>query len=78
MLVLVSQVLAKRCVFRCFLKMAKDSAVRIEIGRSFHQLGTVQVKVRESDLVPLWMAPQDVVHLQNASFWRAHKFELAS
>ncbi len=33
-----------------FLKMAKDSAVRIEIGRSFHQLGTVQVKVRESDL----------------------------
>ncbi len=34
--------------------MAKDSAVRIEIGRSFHQLGTVQEKVRESDLVPLW------------------------
>ncbi len=57
MLVLVSQVLAKKmclCVFRCFLKMAKDSAVRIEIGRSFHQLGTVQEKVRESDLVPLW------------------------
>ncbi len=41
-------------LFRCFLKMAKDSAVRIEIGRSFHQLGTVQKKVRESDLVPLW------------------------
>ncbi len=54
MLVLVSQVLAKICVFRCFLKMAKHSAVRIEIGRSFHQLGTVQEKVRESDLVPLW------------------------
>ncbi len=36
-----------------FLKMTKDSAVRIEIGRSFHQLGTVQEKVRESDLVPL-------------------------
>ncbi len=33
--------------------MAKDSAVRIEIGRSFHQLGTVQEKVRESDLVLL-------------------------
>ncbi len=31
--------------------MAKDSAVQIEIGRSFHQLGTVQEKVRESDLV---------------------------
>ncbi len=37
-----------------FFENAKDSAVRIEIGRSFHQLGTVQVKVRESDLVPLW------------------------
>ncbi len=34
--------------------MAKDSAVGIEIGRSLHQLGTVQEKVRESDLVPLW------------------------
>ncbi len=34
--------------------MAKDSAVRIEIVRSFHQLGTVQEKVRESDLVSLW------------------------
>ncbi len=34
--------------------MAKDSAVGIEIGRSFHQLDTVQEKVRESDLVPLW------------------------
>ncbi len=48
--------------------MAKDSAVRIEIGRSFHQLGTVQEKVCESDLYLFGMAPQDVVHLQNASF----------
>ncbi len=61
-----------------FLKWPKDSAVRIEIGRSFHQLGTVQEKVRESDLVPLWDGTTSVVHLQNASFWRAHKFELAS
>ncbi len=37
-----------------FLKMAKDSAVQIEIGRLLHQLGTVQEKVSESDLVPLW------------------------
>ena len=29
--------------------MSKDSAVRIEIGRSFHQLGAVQEKVSESD-----------------------------
>ncbi len=34
--------------------MAKDSAVQIEIGRSFYQLGTIQEKVCESDLVPLW------------------------
>ncbi len=37
-----------------FLKMAKDSVVRIEIGRSFLQLGTVQENIRESDLVSLW------------------------
>ncbi len=34
--------------------MAKDSAVRIELGRSFHQVGTVNEKVCESDCVPLW------------------------
>ncbi len=34
--------------------MAKDSAARIELGRSFHQEGTVNVKVCESDFVPLW------------------------
>ncbi len=44
--------------------MAKDSAARIDIGRSFHLLGTVQEKVRESDFVPLWDVPQGIVHLQ--------------
>ncbi len=36
--------------------MAKDSAARIELGRSFHQVGTVTVNVKicESDFVPLW------------------------
>ncbi len=29
--------------------MAKDSAAQIELGRSFHQEGTVHLKVRESD-----------------------------
>ncbi len=37
-----------------FLKMGKDSAARIELGRSFHQMGTVHEKVSESDFVPLW------------------------
>ncbi len=44
--------------------MAKDSAARIELGRSFHQMGTFNVKVSESDVVPLWV----VVHVQNVSF----------
>ncbi len=30
--------------------MAKDSAAQIELGRSFHQEGTFNVKVSESDL----------------------------
>ncbi len=34
--------------------MVKDSAAWIELGRSFHQMGTVNVKVCESDFVPLW------------------------
>ncbi len=34
--------------------MGKDSAARIELGRSFHQEGTVNEKVSESDFVPLW------------------------
>ncbi len=32
-----------------FLKMDKDSAAWIELGRSFHQMGTVNEKVCESD-----------------------------
>ncbi len=43
-----------RDVFSRFLKMGKDSAARIELGRSFHQMGTVNEKVCESDFVPLW------------------------
>ncbi len=34
--------------------MGKDSAARIELGRSFQQMGTVNEKVCESDFVPLW------------------------
>ncbi len=31
--------------------MLKDSAARIELGRSFHQMGTVNEKVSESDCI---------------------------
>ncbi len=34
--------------------MGKDSAARIELGRSFHQVGAFNLKVCESDFVPLW------------------------
>ncbi len=34
--------------------MGKDSAARIELGRSFHQMGTVNEKACERDFVPLW------------------------
>ncbi len=34
--------------------MGKDSAAQIELGRSFHQMGTVNEKVSERDFVPLW------------------------
>ncbi len=40
--------------FSRFLKMGKDSAARIELGRLFHQEGTFHLKVSESDFVPLW------------------------
>ncbi len=59
--------------------MAADSAARIEIGRSFHQLGTVQEKVRESDFVPLCDGTMRHCLLAECrSFWRAHRSELAS
>ncbi len=34
--------------------MVKDSAAWIELGRSFHQVGTVNEKVSESEFVTLW------------------------
>ncbi len=34
--------------------MGKDSAAQTELGKSFHQMGTVNAKVSESDFVPLW------------------------
>ncbi len=42
------------CFFSRFLKMGNDLVARIELGRSFHQMGTVNEKVCESDFVPLW------------------------
>ncbi len=33
--------------------MGKDSAARIELGRTFHQMGTVNEKVCESEM--LWL-----------------------
>ncbi len=51
---LEGQIKMKRCVFSRFLEMDKDSAALIELGRLYHQEGTVNVKVCESDFVSLW------------------------
>ncbi len=39
------QIKMEEMCFSCFLKMGKDSAARIELGRPFQQMGTVNVKV---------------------------------
>ncbi len=60
--------------------MAKVSAVQIEIGRSFHQLVTVQEKVSESDLMPLWDATtrhNSLAERKLLGGGGVHKFELA-
>ncbi len=53
MLELEGQIKMEEMCFSRFLKMGKDSAARIELGRSFHQMGTVNETVCESDFVPL-------------------------
>ncbi len=54
MLELEGQIKMEEMCFYPFLEDAKDSAARIELGRSFHQVGTFNEKVCESDFVPLW------------------------
>ncbi len=54
MLELEGQIKMEEMCFSHFLKMGNDSAARNELGRSFHQMGTVNEKVSESDFVPLW------------------------
>jgi len=51
-----------------FLKAA-DSVARVELGRLFHQLGTVKVKVQESNFVLFTCKPQaSGVHIRLKSF----------
>ncbi len=54
MLELEGQIKMEEMCFSRFLKMGKDSAARIELGRSFHRMGTVNEKVCDSDFVSLW------------------------
>ncbi len=51
---LEGQIKMEEMCFCSFLKMAKDLAARIDLGRSFHQMGTVNLKVCESGFVALW------------------------
>ncbi len=43
----------KILVFRCRLKIVRDSAFRMGVGSSFHQPGMVNENVLKSDFVPL-------------------------
>ncbi len=53
--VLFCYVMLSYLCYICYvMKMGKDSAARIELGRSFHQIGTVNEKVCKNDFVPLW------------------------
>ena len=56
--------------------MAKDSAAWIELGRSFHQEGTVNVKVCERDFVPLWDGTIMHCSLSVCKLLEAHKSEV--
>ncbi len=50
--------------------MAKASAARIELGRSFHQEKTFNLKVCESDFMALWHS------LEERKLLEAHKSEV--
>ena len=56
--------------------MAKDSAARIELGRSFHQEGTFNLKVRKSDFVLLWDGTIKRCSLAERKLLEAHKSEV--
>ncbi len=49
--------------------MGKDSAAGIELGRSFHQRGTVNEKVSESDFVPPWDTLNTLRGTQKCAFF---------
>ncbi len=56
--------------------MAKDSAARIELGRSFHQMGTVNEKVCDVDFVPLWDGTIKWRSLAERRLLEAHRSEV--
>ncbi len=73
---LEGQVKRKICVFSRFFRMAKDSSAWIELGRSFHQERTVNVKVCESGSVPLWDGTLMHCSLAECKLLEAHKSEV--
>ncbi len=56
--------------------MGKDSAAGIELGRSFHQEGTFNVQVYESDFVSLWDDTIMQRSLAERKLLEAHKSEV--
>ncbi len=56
--------------------MGKDSAAQIELSRSFHQVGTVNEKVSESDFVPLCDGTIMRCSLAERKLLEAHRSEV--
>ncbi len=57
--------------FKCCLQIVRDSAFRMGVGSSFHQPGTVNENVLESDFVSLSvMAPRGDARSQISDFLR--------
>ncbi len=75
MLELEGQIKMKRCVFSRFLKMGKDSAAGTEF-EVIHQIGTVNVKVCESDFVSLWDGTVMRRSLAERKLLEAHESEV--
>ncbi len=59
----------KRWVFRCRLKIVRDSAFRMGLGRSFHQPGTVNENVLEWFCASLWWHHEAMLARRSQISW---------
>ncbi len=77
MLVVIGQVMAKKMWLEVFWKRLQIQLLGLRSGRSTSWEQSRKRSMRVI-LCLFVMAPRGVVHLQNTSFWRARRSELAS